>query len=151
MRRWARPTATGPAGCAKWWLTEPSTSPATPRSRPLALIAAVHTLIWISIESCVVYVLGAGLAGRSDRSVAIAGTIVAAETLVFAANGFRCPLTDLAESHGAARGSVTDIYLPAWLAHNLPAIHVPVILLSVVLHGRNLRRRRKRPAPGPPA
>jgi hypothetical protein len=36
--------------------------------------------------------------------------------LGFAANGFRCPLTDLAESQGAARGSVTDIYLPAWFA-----------------------------------
>lgn len=116
------------------------------QSRPLVLIAAAHTLIWLSIEACVIYVLGAGLAGRSDRSVAIAGGIVAAETLVFAANGFRCPLTDLAESQGAARGSVTDIYLPAWFARNLPAIHVPIILLAVVLHLRNMRRRR--PVPG---
>ena len=110
------------------------------------LIAAAHTLIWLSIEACVVYVLGAGLAGRSDRSVAIAGGIVAAETLVFAANGFRCPLTDLAEAQGATRGSVTDIYLPAWFARNLPAIPVPIILLAVVLHHRNMRSRR--PVPG---
>ena len=118
------------------------------QSRPLVLIAAAHTLIWLSIEACVIYVLGAGLAGRSDRSVAIAGGIVAAETLVFAANGFRCPLTDLAESQGAARGSVTDIYLPAWFARNLPAIHVPIILLAVVLHLRN--RRAAGRCPGPP-
>lgn len=94
-----------------------------------------------------VYVVGAGLAGRTDRSVAITGTIVAAETLVFAANGFHCPLSDLAESHGATRGSVTDIYLPPWFARNLPATHVPIILLAVVLHGRNVRRGR-RPVPG---
>jgi hypothetical protein len=118
------------------------------QSRPLVLIAAAHTLIWLSIEACVIYVLGAGLAGRSDRSVAIAGGIVAAETLVFAANGFRCPLTDLAESQGAARGSVTDIYLPAWFARNLPAIHVPLILLAVVLHLRNMRAAGR--CPGPP-
>jgi len=118
------------------------------QSRPLVLIAAAHTLIWLSIEACVIYVLGAGLAGRSGRSVAIAGGIVAAETLVFAANGFRCPLTDLAESQGAARGSVTDIYLPAWFARNLPAIHVPLILLAVVLHHRNMRAAFR--CPGPP-
>ena len=64
--------------------------------------------------------------------------------LVFAANGFRCPLTEVAESLGAERGSVTDIYLPAWLARNLPAIHVPLIAAAALLHGRSLSRR----APG---
>jgi hypothetical protein len=64
-----------------------------PRSLPIALITAAYTLVWLSIESCVVYVLGAGLAARSDRSVAIAGAVVARESMIFAANGFRCPLT----------------------------------------------------------
>ena len=44
--------------------------------------------------------------------------MIAAESLVFVANGFRCPLTDVAESLGAEHGSVTDIYLPAWFARN---------------------------------
>ncbi len=65
-----------------------------------------------------------------------------AECLIFAANGFRCPSTDVAESLGAEGGSVTDIYLPQWFAHDLPAIHVPLILLAVYPHGRNIRRRR---------
>ena len=38
------------------------------------------------------------------------------ESLVFAANGFRCPLTELAERYRAERASVTDIYLPKWFA-----------------------------------
>jgi hypothetical protein len=42
---------------------------------------------------------------------------------VFAGNGFRCPLTELAERYGAQSGSVTDIYLPKRVAHNMPAIH----------------------------
>lgn len=70
--------------------------------------------------------------------------MVAAESLIFAGNGFRCPLTQVAERLGAERlgaerGSVTDIYLPRWFAHNLPAIHVPLIGLAVCLHARNLR------------
>jgi hypothetical protein len=61
------------------------------------------------------------------------------ESLVLAANGFRCPLTQVAE-RGADRGSVTDIYPPYQCARNLPAIHDPLILLAGYLHGRNLRR-----------
>jgi hypothetical protein len=76
--------------------------------------------------------------------------VVGGECLVFAAGGFRCPLTGLAEAAGATSGSVTDIYLPTWFARNLPAIHVPLLLLIGWLHLRTraasaLRRRAKRP------
>jgi hypothetical protein len=108
----------------------------------VAAIKAVHTLAWLSIELCVVYVLVAGLAGRTDKRVGIAASVVAAETLVFAGNGFRCPLTGLAKRYGAESGSVTDIYLPQWFAHNLPAIHTPLLVLMAYLHLRNLRRGR---------
>jgi hypothetical protein len=53
----------------------------------------------------------------------------------FAGNGFRCPRTDVAEHLGAEQASVTDAYLPRWFADNLPAIHVPLILLAAFLHG----------------
>jgi hypothetical protein len=114
----------------------------------LTLIRGGHTLGWFSIEACMVYVLYAGFAGRTDRRVAAASAVVAGETLVFAANGFRCPLTQLAERWGAESGSVTDIWLPRWFARNLPAIHVPLVVLAVLLHGRNLRRRDRRGAGG---
>jgi hypothetical protein len=59
---------------------------------------------------------------------------------VFAGNGCRCPLTGLAERCGAQHGSVTGIYLPRWFAHNMPAIHAPLLLLMAYLHARNLIR-----------
>lgn len=111
-------------------------------NRTLVAVKVVHTVAWFSIEACVVYLLYAGFAGRTDRRAAVAAAVVGGETLVFAANGFRCPLTDVAESLGAESGSVTDIFLPRWFAHNLPAIHVPLLLMMAYLHGRNLRRRR---------
>ena len=89
-----------------------------------------------------IYVLWAGMAGRSDRRAAVAASVVAVECVVFAANGFRCPLTDVARRLGADDVAVTDIYLPRWFAHSLPAIHVPLILASVWLHARNIRSRR---------
>ncbi|WP_328647963.1 hypothetical protein OHS58_09715 [Amycolatopsis sp. NBC_00348] len=128
----------------------------------LITIKVVHTLVWLSVESCVAYLLYAGFAKRSDRRAAIAGAVVTIECTVFIANGLRCPLTDVAESLGDDHGSVTDIYLPPWLARNLPAIHVPLVILTIVLHLGNLRRRASRTtdaatpartfraAPGPP-
>lgn len=91
------------------------------KRRPVALasIKAVHTLAWLSIESSIVYLLCAGLRRQSDRRAAVAGAVLAGESLVFAANGFRCPLTKLAVKFGAERGSVTDIFLPRWFAHRL--------------------------------
>jgi uncharacterized protein YndB with AHSA1/START domain len=109
----------------------------------LAAVKLVHTLAWFSIESCMLYVLWAGFRRQSDRHAAVAAGVVGGETLIFAANGFRCPMTQVAERVGAERGSVTDIYLPRWFARNLPAIHVPLILLAGYLHGRNLRGRRR--------
>jgi len=90
----------------------------------------------------VLYLLYAGFAGNTGKRAGIAGAVVAAETLVFAGNGFRCPLTELAERYGAQSGSVTDIYLPKWFAHNMPAIHTPLLALMTYLHVRNLRRSR---------
>jgi hypothetical protein len=115
--------------------------------RRLAAIRAAHTAAWASIEACVGYLLWSGATGRSDRRAALAAAVVVGECVVFAADGFRCPLTKLAEDAGAGSGSVTDIYLPRWFARNLPAIHLPVLVLIAWLHrhalpGRLRLRRR---------
>ena len=94
-------------------------------------VKAVHTFVWFIVEAAMVYVIGAGLRGRTDRRVAIASGIVAAESLVFTVNGFRCPLTTMAESLGAEDGAVTDIFLPRWFAKSLPMIHAPLLALAV--------------------
>lgn len=104
----------------------------------LRLVKAIHTAIWLAVESAMVYLLYSGARRRSDRRAALAAAVVAAETIVFLGNGGRCPLTDLAESLGSEHGSVTDIYLPGWLARSLPVIHVPLVALAIILHGRNM-------------
>src|ERR1700737_3797453 len=73
-------------------------------------IKAIHTLAWFSIESCMIYLLYAGLRKRSERRAAFAPAVV-----------------------GAA------IFFAGWFAQKLPAIHVPLLLLAAFLHLRNLR------------
>ena len=115
---------------------------AQPRHAAIAAVKTIHTLAWLSVEACVAYTLYAGFAGRTDKRAAAAAAVVDGEVLLFAGNGFRCPLTELAGRLGARSGSVTDIFLPKWLARNLPAIHAPLVALTVYLHARNLRRPR---------
>lgn len=125
-----------PTGAGTSW---PAPRPAHPVA--LRTLKAVHTLIWFSVESCMVYLLYSGVAGRSDRRAAVAAAVVAGESLIFLANGASCPLTELAVPLGGSRAPVTDIYLPKRLAHNLPAIHVPLIVVAALLHARNRRRK----------
>lgn len=100
-------------------------------------VKAAHSLIYFSIEFCMGYLIYAGLKGREDRRTAIAAGVVAGESIIFLGNRCRCPLTGLAEVLGAASGSVTDIYLPEWLASNLVPIHIPLLALALCLHARN--------------
>ena len=102
-------------------------------------VKTFHTIAWLVIEACMAYVLYTGVRGRTDRKTGMAAVVVAGETMIFAANGFRCPLTTVAQDLGDGSGSVTDIYLPRWFARMLPGIHVPLILAAVLLHWRNWR------------
>ncbi len=118
------------------------------RRPALVVVKAMHSLIYFSIEFCIGYLIYAGLKGREDRRTAIAAGVVAGESLIFVGNRCCCPLTGVTEALGAARGSVTDIYLPGFLASNLVPIHVPLLALALCLHARNFLRRSRAGAPG---
>jgi hypothetical protein len=104
-------------------------------------VKAVHSLLYFSIEFCMGYLIYAGLKGREDRRTAIAASVVVGESMIFLGNRCRCPLTRFAHNLGDAHGSVTDIYLPGFLASHLVLIHVPLLALALCLHVRNFLRR----------
>jgi len=82
-------------------------------------IKLVHTLIFWLLSLCVLYVLYSGVAGRIGPWTWVAAGLLLVEGLVLAAFRGVCPLTVLAERQGAARGSVTDIFLPKRLADQI--------------------------------
>ena len=104
-------------------------------------IRTIHTAIWAIVEAAVGYLIFAGVTQRSNRLVAASAVLVVGETIIYTVNGFTCPLTELAESAGAESGSVTDIYLPAWLAQSLPAMHIPIAGVILYLHRDKLKTR----------
>lgn len=110
--------------------------------RRLALFAikAVHTLAFVVIASSGLLVLFDGLRGRPSRRTSAALAVTLTEVGVFAANGFVCPLTPLAERYGARRGSVSDIFLPDIVARNLTWSSSAILAVAILLNVRAMRR-----------
>jgi hypothetical protein len=112
--------------------------------RPLYLtVKAVHSAAFLFLQSAVLYLAYKGLKRQSDRHAGAAAIVVGVECAVYAGNGFRCPLTGLAEDLGAESGQVTDIFLPDWLARNIANIYGPLYALGLLLHARNLLNARR--------
>src|SRR4051812_924919 len=93
-------------------------------THPAALLAvkAMHTGIFASLAGAVLYTCYSGLTGRVSRKTGVAVAAVLGEAVIFAGNGFRSPLTKMAEGLGAENGTVGDIFLPQWFARRLPQI-----------------------------
>ena len=113
--------------------------PSRRRNEALAVIKAIHTAIFASIGGATVIALVDGLRGRPGRRTAIAGGLVVMETALYVSNNQVCPLTPLAEDLGAARGTVVDIFLPAWAAQRIPLVAGSAALLALILNVRALR------------
>jgi len=64
---------------------------------------------------------------------AILGSIVLAEGVLLLANGWRCPLTDIAARYTDDRSDNFDIYLPARLARHNKTIFTMVFAIGVVV------------------
>jgi hypothetical protein len=110
------------------------------RDEALAAIKAIHTAIFASIGGAILVALSDGVRGRPRRRTAIVGSLIVVETAVYASNNQVCPLTPLAEELGAARGSVVDIFLPAWAARRIPMVAGSAALLALILNARALSR-----------
>jgi hypothetical protein len=82
-------------------------------------VKVVHTLIFWVLSACVLYVLFSGVVDRITAWTWVAVGLVLVESIVLAVSGWTCPLTILTERMGAARGSVTDIFLPKWFADRI--------------------------------
>jgi hypothetical protein len=84
----------------------------------LTAIKLLHTVIWAFLAASILALPVVGML-RRFRWTAILTVIVLLECGLLAANGGRCPLSDLASRFTVDRNSNFDIYLPGWLAeHN---------------------------------
>ena len=78
----------------------------------LAIVKWVHTVIYVTMSSAILYILFCGIVNRWDDLLKVSIALLTVEVIVFAGNGMRCPLTDLAVRYGAPTGHVGDTFLP---------------------------------------
>ena len=110
----------------------------------LFLTKALHTVIFFAESSAVFLIDWAALTGRVTRVTAAASALILLEGAVLLCNRGVCPLRTYAERLGAARGSVTDIFLPSWLAERIFQIFTPLVILGWIgIATRRVRARRR--------
>ncbi len=99
----------------------------------ISQIKLIHTVIFWILSLCVLYALVSGLADRITAWTWVAVGLLLVESVVLIVSGWTCPLTILAERQGALRGSVTDIFLPMWLADRIFPICGTLYGIALVL------------------
>ena len=96
-------------------------------------IKLVHTAIFFIMTTCVIVLFYTGIMNRLSGWTIIALVLVFIEGIVLILNKWKCPLTIWAEKLGAENGSVTNIFLPRWLADRLFTICAPLFVISCLI------------------
>jgi hypothetical protein len=99
----------------------------------LALVRAVHTAIYVVMAASTFAILYAGVIGEQGPWLWAAMVLLAAETVVFAWNGMRCPLTALAVRYGAEKGYAFDTFLPERVTRHTFQFFTSVMVVGLVL------------------
>ena len=97
----------------------------------LMLVRILHTLVWAFMVGCIFAIPVFASQGRFDLAAVCIG-ILLIETLILLANGWRCPLTDVAARYTSDQSPGFDIYLPRWLAERNKLIFGTIFTVCVV-------------------
>jgi hypothetical protein len=115
-----------------WASTASGVQPTPGNLLRLRAVKVVHTLAWALFAGCIVAL--PIVAWRQDfYAAAILIGVVLVEVLVLLANGFRCPLTDVAARYTEDRQDNFDIYLPLWIARYNKQIFGTLFVAGIVL------------------
>jgi hypothetical protein len=97
----------------------------------LQTVKIAHTIVWALLVACIAGIPVSAWQRRFAWTGALIGIIVV-EGIVLVANGWRCPLTDIAARYTDDRRDNFDIYLPLWLARHNKAIFTTIFVFAVM-------------------
>ena len=96
-------------------------------------IKSIHTIIFFFMWVCLLYILYCGITKTFNWALLLAIGAIFIEGFALLLNHGRCPFTTLAEKLGAEKGSVTDIFLPQWMARNVFRFSTILFTMELVL------------------
>jgi hypothetical protein len=95
----------------------------------LTAIKVLHTVVWALLAGAIVVLPFLAVKG-AFRWAAILSVVILIEIAVLLANGWRCPMTDLAAKYTDDRSPNFDIYMPNWLARHNKTIFGALFLVN---------------------
>ena len=101
--------------------------------RSIAFIKAAHTAVFVVLSALLVAVAYEVFADRITGVTWIGVTMFLAEGIVLIMNGWRCPLTAMAEKLGSPHGQITDTLLPKWFADRVFQVYGVLFAGSLVV------------------
>ena len=99
------------------------------------LIKLFHTFMFIFMWTCLIYILYGGITKTFNWLLLMAIGTIFLEGIALILNGWRCPLTTLAEKYGAKNGSITNIFLPAIITRDVFKFSAMLFFAELVLLG----------------
>ncbi len=85
-------------------------------NKQVIYIKLVHSVIFFFMVICLCFILYAAVTGTYNWILVVALGAIVLEGIILILNRWQCPLTNLAKKYGDEKGTITDIFLPAWLA-----------------------------------
>ena len=103
--------------------------------RAVFFIKSVHTLVFLFMSACILYVLYCGLTRTYDWTLLVALGAVLVEVAVYLLNGRRCPLTKWAQFYGDPTGNdlIADLFLPPSFARKIPPLCGGLFVVSLLV------------------
>ena len=98
-------------------------------------IKLVHSIIFWFMAACLLYILYCGITRTFNWTLLLAISAILIEGLVLLFNHWQCPFTNLAKEYGDERGSVTDMFLPIWIARNVFKGSAIILAFGLILLG----------------
>jgi hypothetical protein len=99
----------------------------------IILIKAVHTVVFVLLSGLLAVYLYEVIADKITFITWVAVTLFLAEGVVLIVNGWRCPLTTMAENLGSPHGQITDIFLPKWFADRVFLVYSGLFVAALLL------------------
>lgn len=99
----------------------------------LNFIKLLHTIVFLVMSAAILFLLYCGLTGQISRWTSYAFALVMVEVLIYAGNGFLCPLKVWADNLTPEGEPMSDIYLPRWIADRIVVVSTPMLVVACLL------------------
>ncbi len=100
--------------------------------KKIVYIKLIHSVIFLFMVTCLVYIFYCAVVGRYDWMLLIALAAIFVEGIVLIINRWTCPFTKLAQKYGDENGAVTDLFIPTRYARHTFNVFTVIFIIELI-------------------